>query len=437
MKYRFSLILIIIQLATSFPLFAQWQVEGGLYDTYSLEVAPSTGLNKVYFVYGIRQLKIGYQLPSDAPAKVFTYSQSALNLTPIRFQQTNSTLSVIDPQVGLGYVVEQEGQSPVYMWVIDYEANSLKINSLSVNQELSNCYDVALTFDRVAPELFYQTINGQRKDIERLYTLTYNTLQWDEENKFFSEETVTEEVNGYKNIAVSSPLTDTDFTIIGDQFLSHWGIASKATSEVYSAIAVDGRATAEHIVRESGNELDKQFGTTIGGSAPVDVDFRSYVNDDVVSYVAWEFSRDREFEVIDATYADPDLSYSFEDEGTTYVRCVINNSQGSCEKVIENFEITTVESMLKVPNVFTPQSRSGNNQIFKVAYKSIIDFEAIVYNVWGNELYRWTDPSKGWDGRYNGKYVPTGAYYYFIKAKGVGGKRYELKGDINVLNSIE
>ena len=437
MKYKFSLILIIIQLATNLPLLAQWQVEGGLYDTYSLEVAPSTGLSKVFLVYGTRQLNIGYQLPSDAPAKAYTYSQSALNLSPIRFQQSNSALSIIDPQVGLGYVIDQEGQSPVYMWVIDYEASSLQINSLTINQELSNCYSVALTFDRVAPELFYHTINGQRKDIERLYTLSYNTLHWDEENKFFSDKIAKEEVKGYKDIAVDSPLIDTEFTIVGDQFLSHWGIVDKAVSEVYAAIAVDGRATAEHIVRESGNEIDKQFGTNIGGSAPVDVDFRSYVNDNVVSYVAWEFSRDKEFEVIDATFTDPDLSYSFEEEGTTYVRCVVNNSQGSCEKVIENFEVTTVESMLEVPNVFTPQSRSGNNQIFKVAYKSIIEFEAIVYNVWGNELYRWTDPSNGWDGKYNGKYVPTGAYYYFIKAEGVGGKKYELKGDINVLNSIE
>ncbi len=437
MKYRFSLILIIIQLATCFPLLAQWQVEGGLYDTFSLEVAPSTGLSAVYLVYGTRQLSISYQLSSDAPAKAYTYSQSALNPTPIKFQQTNSTLSIIDPQVGLGYVIEQEGRSPVYMWVIDYEANSLQINSLSVNPELSNCYSLALTFDRVAPELFYHTINGQRKDIERLYTLSYNTLQWDEENKIFVDVELSEEVKGYKDITIDAPLTDTEFTIVGDQFLAHWGIADKATSENYTAIAVDGRATAEHILRESGNELDKQFGTTIGGSAPVDVEFRSYVNENVVSYVAWEFSRDREFEVIDATYTDADLSYSFEEEGNTYVRCVVNNSQGSCEKVIETFEITTVESMLKVPNVFTPQSRSGNNQMFKVAYKSIIDFEAIVYNVWGNELYRWTDPSKGWDGKYKGKYVPTGAYYYFIKAEGVGGKKYELKGDINVLNSIE
>ena len=45
-----------------------------------------------------------------------------------------------------------------------------------------------------------------------------------------------------------------------------------------------------------------------------------------------------------------------------------------------------------------------------------------------------SDPSQGWDGKYNGKAVPTGAYYYVIKAKGADGKAYDLSGDINIVN---
>ena len=43
--------------------------------------------------------------------------------------------------------------------------------------------------------------------------------------------------------------------------------------------------------------------------------------------------------------------------------------------------------------------------------------------------------SKGWDGKYKGKYVKPGVYYYVIEAKGADGKEYKKKGDINILRS--
>ena len=44
-----------------------------------------------------------------------------------------------------------------------------------------------------------------------------------------------------------------------------------------------------------------------------------------------------------------------------------------------------------------------------------------------------SDPSQGWDGKYKGKVVKPGVYYYVIDAEGSEGKKYKLKGDINVV----
>lgn len=44
------------------------------------------------------------------------------------------------------------------------------------------------------------------------------------------------------------------------------------------------------------------------------------------------------------------------------------------------------------------------------------------------------DPAQGWDGKYNGKFVPAGVYYYVIKAEGADGVKYDLSGDINIVN---
>lgn len=43
----------------------------------------------------------------------------------------------------------------------------------------------------------------------------------------------------------------------------------------------------------------------------------------------------------------------------------------------------------------------------------------------------------GWDGKYKGKLVKPGVYYYVIRAKGADGKIYKLSGDINIIRFNE
>ena len=97
--------------------------------------------------------------------------------------------------------------------------------------------------------------------------------------------------------------------------------------------------------------------------------------------------------------------------------------------------MTVGESNLLCPNAFSPQASPGVNDEWKVSYKSIISFECHIFNRWGTELFSFTDPSVGWDGKYKGKYVPAGTYYYVIKARGSDGRDYKLSGDINIINS--
>ena len=65
----------------------------------------------------------------------------------------------------------------------------------------------------------------------------------------------------------------------------------------------------------------------------------------------------------------------------------------------------------------------------------IIEFDCHIFNRWGKEIIHLTDPSQGWDGRYNGKLVPTGTYFYVIKARGSDNRDYNLSGHINIVNS--
>ena len=62
-----------------------------------------------------------------------------------------------------------------------------------------------------------------------------------------------------------------------------------------------------------------------------------------------------------------------------------------------------------------------------------MQFHCWIFNRWGNKIIEFSDPSQGWDGRYRGKLVDTGVYYYVIEARGADGKNYKLKGDINII----
>ena len=76
------------------------------------------------------------------------------------------------------------------------------------------------------------------------------------------------------------------------------------------------------------------------------------------------------------------------------------------------------------PNAFTPDN-NGKNDIFMKG------FYIIVYNRWGKELYR---GDEGWDGKYNGKTVTPGTYYYVHPVYDQTGNLIETrKGSITVV----
>ena len=155
---------------------------------------------------------------------------------------------------------------------------------------------------------------------------------------------------------------------------------------------------------------------------------------DAAIFTEWQMAHDPEFDNIYIRMNDPVTTYTFREQGTTYVRFIASNASGSCDYVGPTYEVTIGESRLECPNAFSPGASEGVNDIWKVSYKSIVSFECHIFNRWGIKMKSFTDPADGWDGKYNGKLVPSGVYYYVIKAHGADGKEYNLKGDINIIN---
>jgi gliding motility-associated-like protein len=70
---------------------------------------------------------------------------------------------------------------------------------------------------------------------------------------------------------------------------------------------------------------------------------------------------------------------------------------------------------LIIPNAFTPNG-DGLNDIFKPLSPefSLVNYQMLIYNKWGQLLFESSSISSGWDGTFRGKPVPTDIYSYII-----------------------
>jgi len=64
-----------------------------------------------------------------------------------------------------------------------------------------------------------------------------------------------------------------------------------------------------------------------------------------------------------------------------------------------------------IPNAFTPND-DNKNDVFKVSGANVKDFELLIFNRWGEQIYRTTDITQGWDGKVNGRKVQIDVYVW-------------------------
>lgn len=342
------------------------------------------------------------------------------------------TLSNLEPD--MGYIATENGRQTCF-WVINYAANPLELNGLEATE--ADCGSVTLHLDGKAKPLHYFSVNGRQMELSRELKLSYSTLQFDQEAFVYSQAPVDETIASVAdsgNLHPMAPLCATDFTLQGDRFLTQWGAPESVTSASASPIAVEAHTRAVQQETEAdnisgGSEADE----TLGGSAPATIDFEAVVSDAVI-FTEWQFSRHPEFEDIDLRINQLSYTHVFDEEGTTYVRFVADNQEGSCQFISDTYEVSIGVSSLLCPNAFSPGASEGVNDVWKVSYASIVEFDCHIFNRAGQQMCAFSNPAEGWDGKYKGKLVPAGVYYYVITARGADGKKYNLSGDINIIS---
>lgn len=409
----------------------------------AIEIVPekSTGLEKIYVLYNTEGVSAYYTASSDAEVKWYTFSNlGGGHAEPIYCIYSGRNSAVALKASDSGYIVK-EGDRQYCFWVVNYLPHRLELESASLSSE-TECGVTILEVQGSGDPIRYYTINGVQKTLDRQIVVDYRTQEWSDAMTNFTETPATCSFEYLKQqLRITPPnYCASDFTIHGDRFLRAWNWEESITTQSYAPTSVDARTEANQKSHgnddqdTAGNEIGSGDNDGLGGSAPCEISFVAYVTDGVI-HNEWQLSRDPSFELIDYRFTTQDLDYTFLDEGTTYVRYIGSNSDGSCEYVSDTYEVSVGASQLLIPNAFSPNG-DGINDEWKVAYKSLVDFRCWIFDRQGHQVCQLTSPDQGWDGKIGGKTVNSGVFYYVIEAVGADGKKYKKSGDINVVKYV-
>ncbi|MFO0361518.1 MAG: gliding motility-associated C-terminal domain-containing protein [Flavobacteriales bacterium] len=165
------------------------------------------------------------------------------------------------------------------------------------------------------------------------------------------------------------------------------------------------------------------------GYSPLNVTFAN-LSDNAITYV-WDFGDGTVITTNNLQSVNHVFTSAAEVEEFVVTITAIN--AGGCEDVFTFPILVYGIGQLSAPNVFTPNG-DGKNDTFSFITLSIEDFECIIFNRWGQEVYRWTDPNRGWSGRDgNSNDCSEGTYWFVVKAKGYDGREFNTEGNITLL----
>ena len=125
--------------------------------------------------------------------------------------------------------------------------------------------------------------------------------------------------------------------------------------------------------------------------------------------------------------------HMYNDTGHFIVKLIARNRIG-CDSSFE--QKVWVKPMYRIyfPNAFTPNDQNNNNDVFMPVTSGAVEIDMVIFNRWGEILFKSNNIQKGWNGRNkNGEFFPPGNYLYYINVIDIEGFRYEYSGNVLLL----
>ena len=129
--------------------------------------------------------------------------------------------------------------------------------------------------------------------------------------------------------------------------------------------------------------------------------------------------------IISATGGTGALYYFINNSGSTgisdqlapssYLIQVFDDNSCSIDTVVDLIALR--DECLTIPNYFSPND-DGVNDVWNIQGIDLANYTLVIFNVTGQELYRTESQNyQPWDGRFNGRVLPDGDYYYVLESE--------------------
>lgn len=456
----------IISLLSLFTLMNAYS-EGFVVKSGSAIIADSR--SNVVLATAAKDLTIEFSsgLIDSTGCRWYTFTTSpddASVLNPVEFSVDSSSTLLKNVMMDCGYIVEY-GDSTCsagercrsYLWVAKYRG----ISSVTWSDDDVSCEELRL---KIQPTMYYVNSLGVRRPVVRHLSYSYKDYTLSSDFKPDTTE-FSDKSDADTALIIPRPVLNTKITIkdeltqaLGLQFPDYVTALYETTApKALPLMRVDDKFEHEADPNYSSWQKDSDgriilpFNTDFAqaladtskfkSSSPITIDLMSYPNPSVspTGYV-WEFVSgtnisEEDFAGSLRQYDSTIYAYRFADPGLHCVKLTVTSSDTAMKCKSSSYACFRVsESAIFVPNAFSPNG-DGNNDEFKVAYRSIASYRCRIYDQWGTKVYDSEDITSGWDGTVYGSAASIGVYFYVIEAKGVDGTRHNKKGTINLLRS--
>lgn len=130
-----------------------------------------------------------------------------------------------------------------------------------------------------------------------------------------------------------------------------------------------------------------------------------------------------------STLQNPEHLYA---ETGSYEVCLTVQNEFGCEaRICDSIDILA-ESLLNIPNAFSPNNDGINDEYIPINY-GIENYHFSIFNRWGQLIFESTDPTEGWDGTYKGVDQELDVYVFIVSGNGLDGVPYYRQGNFTLV----
>lgn len=95
--------------------------------------------------------------------------------------------------------------------------------------------------------------------------------------------------------------------------------------------------------------------------------------------------------------------------------------------------VVSVEQQISWPNTFTPNEDNINDTWIIERIDDFPRAEIVIYDRWGQSVFKSIGYATPWDGTNNGRKLPTATYYFYIKLNQLEGTSDPITGSVSIV----